>query len=123
LLQAPAPARPMPDLDAWRWSWHVLTAESSSPLLLALRGGFGADRLGWAFSAGYQAALRALLPSIGPDEIVAFGATESGGNRPRHIATAGEALPDGGWRLNGQKSWITLGTGCTRLLIVARQAD
>ncbi|WP_159559687.1 acyl-CoA dehydrogenase family protein [Alcanivorax sp. S71-1-4] len=123
LLQAPTSPRPMPDLAAWRPAWHALTAHSGSPLLLALRGGYDADRLGWAFSAGYQAALRALLPSIGADEIVAFGATESGGNRPRHIATACTALPDGRVQLNGEKSWITLGSGCTRLLIVAREAE
>lgn len=123
LLQLPTHARPMPDLDAWRASWQALTAGVSSPLSLALRGGFEADRLGWAFSAGYQAALRAMLPAIDGDEIVAFGATESGGNRPRHIATTCEALPEAGWRLDGQKRWITLGAACTSLLIVARQAD
>ncbi len=123
LLQAPTHPRPMSDLDAWRSSWQALTASVSSPLSLALRGGFEADRLGWAFSAGYQAALRAMLPAIEGDEIVAFGATESGGNRPRHITTTCEALPEAGWRLDGRKSWITLGAACSSLLIVARQAD
>ena len=53
----------------------------------ALLGGFDADRVGWAFASGYQAALRALLPELPADAVAAFCVTEESGNRPRDIHT------------------------------------
>lgn len=82
--------------------------------------GFAADRLGFAFVGGYGAALARLVPSIAPRACLA--ATERGGAHPRAIlATLSE--PDattGARRLDGEKTWITLGTLATELLVVAR---
>ena len=112
-------------LEDWIGPWRALTREKLTPVELAVRGGFQADRVAWAFLSGYQAALRSLLASsaglaAGPDELLAFCATESGGNRPRDIATTfsgeGAAL-----RVNGEKSWTALGSAATSLLVVGRQ--
>ncbi|MFP1677978.1 acyl-CoA dehydrogenase family protein [Alloalcanivorax sp. C16-2] len=123
LLSASTTITPPADLAAWSQGWEELVAGDHGPVALALHGGFAADRVGWAFAAGYQAALRRLLANFGlaPDAAIrlALCATEEGGNRPRDIATALRA--DGaGWRLNGGKSWITLGPVCSELLVVAR---
>ena len=85
--------------------------------------GFAADRLGFAFVGGYGAALARLVPSIAPRACLA--ATERGGAHPRAIlATLSE--PDaatGARRLDGEKTWITLGTLATELLVVARLGE
>ncbi len=123
LLRAPVTITPPADLAAWSRGWESLAGDQRDPVALALHGGFAADRVGWAFAAGYQAALRHLLANFGitPDPAVrlALCATEEGGNRPRDITTTLRADGDG-WRLDGQKSWITLGPVCDELLVVAR---
>lgn len=125
LLSAPATASAPHDLAAWARGWTALSAEHADPVALALHGGFAADRVGWAFAAGYQAALRRLLANFGlapaDGARLALCATEEGGNRPRDMATTLRADGDG-WRLDGAKSWITLGPVCDELLVVARLA-
>ena len=82
--------------------------------------GFAADRLGFAFVGGYGAALAQLVPSIAPRACLA--ATERGGAHPRAILTT-LSEPDaatGARLLDGEKTWITLGTLATELLVVAR---
>ncbi len=112
-------------LEDWIGPWRALTREKLTPVELAVRGGFQADRVAWAFLSGYQAALRSLLKGVaglaaGADELLAFCATESGGNRPRDIATtfSGEGVA---LRVNGEKSWTALGSAATSLLVVGRQ--
>ena len=76
---------------------------------LAIAGGFAADRVGWAFASGYQAALRALVPGLSHDTLAAFCVTEAEGNRPRDIRTTIVPQPDGTLRIDGSKRWTTLG--------------
>ena len=129
LLQAPHCVAALPSVQVWRGAWQTLAGEVDDWVALALRGGFMADRIGWAFAAGYQAALRALVPGVapdagpdvGPEDILALAATEPAGNRPRDIETRCAETAEG-WRLDGHKSWITLGGDCTALLVVARLA-
>lgn len=109
LTADPSPA-PIADVDAWWARVQDLPFEESGARAAA--GGFAADRLGWAFASGYQAALRRLVPGL--DGKVALCATEAEGNRPRHIETR---LEDG--RVTGTKSFVTLGTAADRLLVVA----
>ena len=83
---------PAPDgLQAWCEQWRRLAAERHDAVGLALRGGFAADRVGWAFAAGYQSALRQLIQvnggTVDDHELLAMCATEAGGNRPRDIET------------------------------------
>jgi alkylation response protein AidB-like acyl-CoA dehydrogenase len=82
------------------------------PIDAAVRGGHEADHLGGAFTAGYGAALRALVP--GAPARTSLCATEEGGAHPRAIATT---LADG--RLRGRKKWSTLATEAELLLVVA----
>jgi acyl-CoA dehydrogenase len=78
----------------------------------AARGGAAADRLGFAFAAGYQAALRALVPGL--TGIASLLATEEGGGHPSAIRTR----LDGG-RLVGRKRFATQGLVAETLLVVA----
>lgn len=107
----------------WLARWASLCAQGGSPFELAVRGGLQADRLAWAFASGHQAAIRALLPAVGPHEVVAFCLTEPTGNRPRDLQSTATATADGHWRLTGEKRWATLGPVATHLLVVCRQAD
>jgi len=84
-------------------------------------GGADADRLGWAFASGYQAALRALDPSLPDDAIAALCVTEADGNFPRAIRTT--LTPQGdGFSLSGEKRWTTLGPGGGLFVVIAREA-
>src|SRR4051794_40702609 len=48
------------------FAWHQADAASfDRPIDRAILGGAGADRLGYAFAAGYAAALQALVPGLG----------------------------------------------------------
>ncbi|MGZ3451916.1 MAG: acyl-CoA dehydrogenase family protein [Polyangiales bacterium] len=96
------------------WAAHAKATAGLSTVERALLGGLHADRLGYAFAAGYRAALSALAPALG-DEAVALCATESGGAHPRAIQTT---LSQG--RLSGHKKWTTLGSRAASLLVVAR---
>lgn len=82
------------------------------PIERAIRGGHDADRLGYAFAAGYGAALTALVPGVPPH--TSLCATEEGGAHPRAIATT---LRDG--RLVGAKKWSTAAATARLLLVVA----
>ncbi len=82
-------------------------------------GGYEADRVAWAFATAYQAALRALVPSLPADALVALCVTEEGGTSPsamRSELTAGES----GLVLNGAKRWTTLGPEGGLFLAAAR---
>jgi alkylation response protein AidB-like acyl-CoA dehydrogenase len=123
VLRAPPQAAEQPTVADWWPRWRDGPARAASPAAMAALGGFAADRVGWAFAAGYQAALRRLRPSLPADAIAAFCVTEEGGNRPRDIAT--RIAPDGrgGWRVTGAKRWTTLGPDSSLLLVVGRLPD
>ncbi len=93
-------------------------AAARSPFELACLGGFHADRLGFAFVAGYEAALFALVPELDRTRPVALCATEAGGGHPRAIRTRIEPAADG-FRLFGEKTFVTLGDRASTLLVVA----
>lgn len=102
----------------WWPRWREAATRAADPVALAVAGGFGADRVGWAFASGYQAALRALVPGLEPQTIAALCVTEEGGNRPRDIATRVTPAGDGGWIVSGAKRWTTLGPQSSLLLVV-----
>ncbi|MFI6777157.1 acyl-CoA dehydrogenase family protein [Nocardia sp. NPDC050412] len=103
--------------DAWT-QHRAATERFDTTIDIAIAGGFGADRLGFAFLSGYQQALRALLPELPADELVAVSATEAGGAHPSAITTQ-VTETDGGWRVNGTKTFTTLGILARRLLVIA----
>lgn len=117
-LQAPPQARKIQDLADWWTVWRSLAPIANGPVALAIAGGFAADRVGWAFASGYQAALRALVPDLSQDTLAAFCVTEAQGNRPRDIHTTITPQAGGMLRIDGAKRWTTLGPSGAVLLIV-----
>src|SRR5512138_1749854 len=90
------------------WAWHVEDVrELPRPVDRAIAGGAAADRLGYAFAAGYAAAVQALVPGLRPSTLASLAATEEEGAHPRAIRT--ELLRrEGDWRLSGRKHFVTL---------------
>ncbi len=110
---------PIGELETW-WTGHVALPADDAITRAAL-GGFAADRLGYAFASGYQAALQRLTGGA-PTIRRSLLATELGGAHPRKIQTAlrEDAARPGGWRLRGEKRFATLGASADELLVVAR---
>lgn len=123
LVLAPDRAVATDSLDVW-WSETAArrTAWDAS-IDRAIAAGSLADRVGFAFAAGYGAALRALVGDRVHDGIHALCATEETGNHPRAIKTTLSALPDGGFELTGKKKWATVAPHATALLVVATTGD
>ena len=121
LLKASAAARDCPDVAAW-WPRHrEIAAVWRNPMDRAIVGGFSADRVGWAFASGYQAALHALFPGAPEDRIAALCVTETDGNSPRAIQST-LRREGNGWILNGTKRWTTLGPEGELFFVAARDA-
>jgi len=99
--------------------WAATAAERDAyalPIDRAMVGGARADRVGFAFAAGYAEALRALVP--GATGISALCATEEEGNQPRAIRTT--LVADGaGFVVTGRKRWATVASEASSLLVVA----
>jgi hypothetical protein len=118
IIAAPVSRGPYPDLAAW------LARTSECPftghLERAIWSGFHADRLGYAFTGGYAAALGRLLANAGmtPRGRTCLAATEKGGAHPMAIATrldkkGGELV------LEGVKTFATLANVADDILVVA----
>ena len=87
----------------------------------ALWGGFHADRLGFAFAAGYGSALRRLFAHAGaalPEGKVCLAVTESGGGHPRAINTTLRE-ENGVFLVRGEKTFATLASRSDAMLVVA----
>src|SRR5437773_5664663 len=117
-LQSLPYPREIVDVADWWTVWRSLASAATGPAAQAIAGGFAADRVGWAFASGYQAAMRALVPGLPHDTLVAFCVTEAEGNRPRDIRTTITPQADGMLRIDGAKRWTTLGPAGTLLLVV-----
>jgi alkylation response protein AidB-like acyl-CoA dehydrogenase len=117
-LRAATVVPPRVSVAEWWPRWRDGAALAGTPPEQALLGGFDADRVGWAFASGYQAALRALLPDLPADAVAAFCVTEENGNRPRDIHTRITPQADGSVLVSGAKRWTTLGPDSSVLLIV-----
>ncbi|HEX9183290.1 MAG TPA: acyl-CoA dehydrogenase family protein [Burkholderiales bacterium] len=120
-LQAPPRVHTCEAVDDWWPRWQAIAARHRGPIERAIAGGSDADRLGWAFAAGYQAALRALLPALADDVIAALCVTEAEGNHPKAVRAT--LSPEGaGFRISGEKRWTTLGPDGGLFIVIARQA-
>jgi alkylation response protein AidB-like acyl-CoA dehydrogenase len=108
------------DLSAW-WRASAALREADAGIERALLGGAVADRLGFAFAAGYQAALEALWPPA-RGTLTCLCATEAGGNHPRAIQTTLERR-DATFLLSGEKRWATLAPLAQQALVVARAGE
>ncbi|MBU8895056.1 acyl-CoA dehydrogenase family protein [Corallococcus sp. M34] len=122
LLTQPCEPPALDGVEAW-WQRHrALLPRFPDAADLALAGGFGADRLGYAFASGYHAAHRRLFPQLPAERPTALCATEPGGAHPSAIQT--RLVADGeGWRLDGEKTFVTLGTRAELLLVVATEGQ
>jgi hypothetical protein len=105
--------RTFPHFSDWWKEVYLRKSELwSDPADMAIAGGFFADRVSYAFAAGYHSSLHRLIPSLPFDTITAFCVTEEGGGHPRAIKTEMEPVrsnEDGSslFRLNGTKKFIT----------------
>ena len=106
-------------LAAWWDATAPARVGGDTPIDRALVGGACADRLGFAFAAGYAEALHALVPAT-RDRLAVLCATEDGGAHPRAIRTTLCAVDDTGgggahYRLDGRKKWATAATAATEI--------
>ena len=94
---------------------HNTATRDLSPIDRALFGGASADRLGYAFIAGYHGALAALVPDPGArPALCVTGTHPQGPVHPRRITTT--------WRdgkVAGTKRFVTGGTHADRLWVLA----
>jgi len=120
LLQ-PAAVAECASVAEWWPRWRSLAASTAQPFERAILGGAQADRLGWAFASGYQAALRVLDPTLPDEAIAALCVTEAEGNFPRAIRTTLTPAGDG-FVVSGEKRWTTLGPEGGVFLVIAREA-
>ncbi len=114
LLGAPLSGEPVLSLSDH--SARVGELRFPSTVDRASAAGLLADRLGYAFAGGYRAALARLVPGV--EGHACLCATEQGGGHPRAIRTALTPV-EGGARLDGAKTWVTLGSSAEELLVVA----
>ncbi len=119
LRDAPEPIR-ADDVGAWWRRFCERRPDLPAPIDHAIVSGFCADRVGFAFAGGYEAALRALVPSLPEGAIASFCATERGGNQPRAIETRLSPAA-GGFTVTGAKRWSTMGPLASVLLVVASE--
>jgi len=106
----------------WWPRYRAIALDHPDPIHQAIVGGFVADRVGWAFASGYQAALRALVHDLPADRICAFCVTEEDGNSPKAIKST-LRRNGSGLILDGAKRWTTLGPDGALFLVAARDAD
>jgi hypothetical protein len=119
LSASQATASPCESVADW-WPRHrAIAGEHADPIHQAIIGGFVADRVGWAFASGYQAALRALFPDAPADRICALCVTEADGNSPKAIKSS-LRKNGAGWLLSGAKRWTTLGPDGALFFVAAR---
>jgi len=130
-LLAASPPPGADTLATWRAATAPAIAAFTLPIDRALVAAAHADRLAFAFAAGYTEALRALVPTA--TDAMALCATEAGGNHPRAIQTTLAAVSDAadatrgattgagatGYRLTGRKAWATGANTAASLLVVA----
>ncbi len=118
VLSADPAVAPVASMAAW-WERHQsLVARADATIDQAILGGFAADRLGYAFSSGYQAALRRLAPDLPGDRLASLCVTERGGAHPRAIEA--RLTPENeGFLLSGSKRWATLSDVAGVLLVAA----
>ena len=115
-----------PAIDELRAWWDATAAPRAAwtdPFDRAFAAGACADRLGFAFAAGYAEALRALVPELPPGSITALCATEEGGAHPRAIRTRLVATGPGRYELSGRKKWATVASAASSLLVVASTGE
>ncbi|HEY2365936.1 MAG TPA: acyl-CoA dehydrogenase family protein [Polyangiaceae bacterium] len=119
LIEEDTTVAPIESVDACYARVATQGARFSNTVDRAAAGGFVADRIGYAFVAGYRAALSKLDPSLSRASLCA---SESGGAHPRAIHTRLEPRGDA-FVLNGEKTFSTLASDADVLLVVASRGE
>lgn len=136
LLRTPARAPQHESVEAFLDAFASLEGEGGTPdsapfvmksLTRAMRGGALADRLGFAFVAGYSAALACLGAQSGAKRPLplraSLAATERGGPQPRAIETtiAPDPRRPDMFVVDGVKTFATMGTLADVFLVAAAE--
>ena len=116
LLRDPPAMAPRDGLEGWKSALHELRLAWPDPASCAVIAGLHAPSVAFAFAAGYQCAIARL--SGYETGFAALCVSERGGNRPRDMQCRLDASGDG-WRLNGEKSYVTGATHATTLYVAA----
>jgi hypothetical protein len=120
-LLAQPPALCDANIDAWHQQWLLAFAQEPDLFAATLTAGFCSDRVAGAFVAGYQSAVRRLVPALETEQaFITLSVTEEEGNRPRNIKSQ-LSDADGTLRLNGHKRWASLSAESNLLLVAARR--
>jgi hypothetical protein len=134
LLRHPEAPRHQPTVQTWLPIWAEAQAAfgHEGPFTAAVAAALRADRVAWAFFAGYQGAMQAAfpdrLPFASPPRMAVMCANESG-RKLTEIETrlealaGGERAEGGAWRLVGTKSWSLVGLGEADVFVLAKRAD
>ncbi len=122
-----AQAAPGGGLPGW-WPWYCQAFQQDrlaarDPVAAATGGGAMAQCVAHAFAAGYQNALRAQFPSLDGMQWRALLVSETTGKSPKQIHTRLEASANGGWTLNGTKSYVSGGRLAQQLLVLAQAGE
>ncbi len=117
LLRDPPGAPPPGGLDGWKAALHALRLAWPEPASCAVIAGLHAPSVAFAFAAGYQCAIARLTGS--DSGFAALCVSERGGNRPRDVQCRLEDSGDG-YRLHGEKSYVTGATHADTLYVAAR---
>ncbi len=108
--------------ENWKKVYYREISALEEPADMAVAGGFYADRVAFAFAAGYHAALRKLVPDLPGETIVSFCVTEEDGGHPRAIKSKLEPAENNDtskWRLNGRKQFVTCAAEAELFLVAA----
>lgn len=118
LLTTPLAREEIPSVLAWRDTCEARVGDLSVPIDRALVAGLHADRVGYAFAAGYQIALHVLAPGLERSKSASFCATERGSAHPRAMATTLD--PDRSCLVvSGEKTFSTMASDADVLFVVA----
>jgi alkylation response protein AidB-like acyl-CoA dehydrogenase len=110
LVRGVGPTEPVRDIAEFFARVLPRSVDGDAAIVAATR----VDRIAYAFTGGYAAAVSALVP--GRAGLSALAATENKSAHPRAIETT---LADDG-TVTGDKSFVTLGTLAEHFLVVAR---
>ena len=113
---------PSSDLESVWKGYRRAVDGGSNPFDALVRVASNVDRLGFAFAAGYSAALQTLVPDVALP--CALCVTETDGTHPRAIKTTLRTADTGSKYLPvGTKTFVTFGNLAKTLIIAARAGE
>ena len=108
------------DEAAYLEEWTKAAAPLPTPLAMAITGGAIADRLAWVFVAGYQAANRRVFPELPVDGWAGYLVSE---DRKGELPGVTAEPNDGGFVLNGHKTWVAASDHVQHLVVSVGKGD